>query len=470
MMQHRFWPVALSILILAAGCPPHALALNTPAGTIIPAAVEVTYVAGNNSMSATASVSSVVAQNAGVIIHAGAPPQSVSPGQACYTLLTITNCGNGTDFFLLSASSASGWPADFVRDDNNDGVHQQSETTKITTTGSLAADASIGCFLCVTVPGSATTGDTVTTKCTSGFAPSALASASIAFPAPAAHSVAFAQMPAAAPTAILSGGSTACSALAVDSLGHSIVYQWSDGGSGGRFAPSASVQNPVYTAPQNLTTGSIAVNLTCTASCAQSGAVCASGSASVSVAAQPPVVVTPIPGDFTGDRVVDSADVSLFNKEWLRCHRSSKAKFNASVDGIYDLAPRATGAWPDWTPIGDKSININDATAFVECLTKSPGKTLSYKSNTYIYRATSLMLVSAVSAPNGIYQVSVALPSGVVFGSSLDGSGNLSRVLKGSGAGSILYSEYDAATRTIRITGTVTGSAPYMVALIYLGY
>ncbi len=52
------------------------------------------------------------------------------------------------------------------------------------------------------------------------------------------------------PTSVNPGGTTACSATGVDSQGHTgLAWSWSDGGAGGTFSPSASVQNPSYTAP-----------------------------------------------------------------------------------------------------------------------------------------------------------------------------------------------------------------------------
>ncbi len=69
----------------------------------------------------------------------------------------------------------------------------------------------------------------------------------------------------AAPTTVVSGGTTALSMTGVDSLGHTgLAYQWSDNGAGGTFSPSATAQNPTYTAPVNGT--GAATNVTLTAS------------------------------------------------------------------------------------------------------------------------------------------------------------------------------------------------------------
>ena len=71
-----------------------------------------------------------------------------------------------------------------------------------------------------------------------------------------------------APDTVASGGSTDCSAGYTDSRNHGVAtWSWSDGGAGGSFAPSAGVQNPSYTAPENLGDSDLLVTLTVTATC-----------------------------------------------------------------------------------------------------------------------------------------------------------------------------------------------------------
>jgi hypothetical protein len=371
-MLRKLLPGAFSAALLVTMSQSIVLGVGTPAGTAIPATCTMTYLAGSASLSANDSVFATVAPTAGVTVRAEAPPESVSPGQSYYTPVTITNTGNATDSASLSSSSLRGWMVSFIRDDNNDGVHQSSETTVVTGAGALSADASSRCFVCVAVPSGAATGDTVTITGTSVSGPSVSANAMLVFPVP---------------------------------------------------------ESP-----------------------------------------NPPPELDPIPGDFNADGVVNANDIALFNQRWLRWHQSSRPAYNAAVDAMYDLAPRSSGVWPDWTPIGDRAINIQDATAFIECCTKSRSAALAYNAGAQIYRTSSLIIVSVTSAPYGIYQATVMLAPGTAFRPTLDGNGNLSRVLRGSRTGSLLYSEYDAATRTIRITGTVTGYAPYTVASIYVGY
>jgi hypothetical protein len=71
------------------------------------------------------------------------------------------------------------------------------------------------------------------------------------------------------PTAVESGGTSSLTANANDSRsGHSITaWEWDDGAAGGSFDSSASVQNPSYTAPANVTGADMLVTLTVNATC-----------------------------------------------------------------------------------------------------------------------------------------------------------------------------------------------------------
>ncbi len=91
---------------------------------------------------------------------------------------------------------------------------------------------------------------------------------------------------AASPATIPSAGASTLFASAVDSLGHGIAsWSWSSGGAGGTFSPSASVQNPTYTAAANTSGANRTVTLTCTATCVGPSAV--NGKASTTLTVQP---------------------------------------------------------------------------------------------------------------------------------------------------------------------------------------
>jgi hypothetical protein len=70
------------------------------------------------------------------------------------------------------------------------------------------------------------------------------------------------------PETVASSGSTDLSAAYSDSGGHGVSsWSWDDGGAGGSFSPSASEQNPTYTAPANTTDDNLIVTLTVNATC-----------------------------------------------------------------------------------------------------------------------------------------------------------------------------------------------------------
>ncbi len=67
-----------------------------------------------------------------------------------------------------------------------------------------------------------------------------------------------------------SNSTVSLTATATDSEGHEITsWQWSDGGAGGVFTPSADVQSPTYQAPINMAELDLIVHLTVTASCGE---------------------------------------------------------------------------------------------------------------------------------------------------------------------------------------------------------
>jgi len=84
----------------------------------------------------------------------------------------------------------------------------------------------------------------------------------------AADSHSLAVVASATPATVTAGGSVALTATASDNQGHSLLtWSWSDGGAGGSFSPSASVQNPTYLAPDSTGGADLLVTLTVAATC-----------------------------------------------------------------------------------------------------------------------------------------------------------------------------------------------------------
>ncbi|MCE5324388.1 dockerin type I domain-containing protein [bacterium] len=144
------------------------------------------------------------------------------------------------------------------------------------------------------------------------------------------HTVSFTSEPAVSDSTIDSGGSTTCSATAVDSRGHSVSYVWSDGGKGGSFSPSAASQNPTYTAPSNTTGSNMSITLTCTASCPQDTSVNDSGHVVITVS-------TKLAGDVDKDGDVDKTDADLV-LQYLFGDIAKTAEMDANSDGSVTIA------------------------------------------------------------------------------------------------------------------------------------
>jgi uncharacterized repeat protein (TIGR01451 family) len=80
-----------------------------------------------------------------------------------YYTYWLRNMGNGTDTIGLTTSNS--WPSTIIQDDNQDGIHQATETTTITQL-ILAPNEFNYFFLAVQIPATATTGEQSTTTLT----------------------------------------------------------------------------------------------------------------------------------------------------------------------------------------------------------------------------------------------------------------------------------------------------------------
>lgn len=888
--------VYLITLCLVLGFHGLAAGVGLPAGTSIQlvATADYTDALARVYSSLPASVTLTVIQVAGVNVEFTQPAQPATPGQVSYIPFRVINTGNGFDAINLTAVSSHGWPVAIVYDNNVDGIHQSTENTVITGTGSVIADGWCCAFVRLSVPSGATTGDDITVIATSGFnpaqgraaadvqvptpdktatsvsaqvspsAPSAQqtvtvtgtilpagqytltatvtsptgtatpqsittqangsysfqftpatygnwqanvtyagdathgacstgltvavtkiatslaltsspaspdvgasvtingmltpaqqapiiitrtdpdgatsqatvnSSASGAFtwntsfnkagawrvtafyagnstyaafskdlavtvvdPKAEADTVTITAGPSITPSEVTSAGTTQCNITATDSKSHTLTYQWSDGGAGGSFSPSAAVRNPVYTSKSNISGQNVSVTLTCTATCSQSAQSKATGAVVLTVHSinissagvvsvvpgdgeqcvdlMSPIVITfdramnrqateqaitvppglllpqytwtadsriltithqgflpgttytgvvgtgardasgnaisaeyswsfdtttalafasdevtsdpgatfatpaislndpslpdfvtffvgvpndltldptlsggslacvqpgsgvgmffsewdpqnreiavtasvptpavgveivksitlrapsgsgarqitldncpaltvrygsGLPGDFNSDGAISITDASMFIQQWQRWHRSPKPAFDPRVDGRYDLAPRTTGTWPNWAALGDQVVDIKDASAFIECWitsrylsgTSQAASCASLTMGDRVERpaAKNAITVSVNDAPGGQFQTSVTIPADAEFDPTVDNSGNLLNVSQGRDVSGLFFTEYDAATRTVLLAGSVTGRAPYKVATIYL--
>lgn len=135
-----------------------------------------------------------------------------------------------------------------------------------------------------------------------------------------------------APARIPSGASASLTALASDTLGHGVAsWSWSDGGTGGRFSPSAVVQTPTYTAAANTSGSDRMVTLGATAVCDGPGPLTSTG-----------FRVLTVTFDYDGDGMPDW---------WEQAHRTDQlsaadASADPDGDGLSNLGEYENGTDP----------------------------------------------------------------------------------------------------------------------------
>ncbi len=166
-MMNRTSSIRFGLLLSAASLTAVASYAAAPAaGSRIGNQASATYVnASGDTISVTSNrVETIVQQVAGITLVTD-NTETANPGGKVFLPHTITNDGNGTDSFNLTATEALGGPFDFAGidifpDANFDGVADT--TTPIIATPSLAAGEAFGFVVEATVPSGATVGATET--------------------------------------------------------------------------------------------------------------------------------------------------------------------------------------------------------------------------------------------------------------------------------------------------------------------
>jgi uncharacterized repeat protein (TIGR01451 family) len=149
---------AVLTLLLSAALIQSAVAVGTPAGTVIQSRSKVVFTTASGATSDTVYsnyVSFTVAQSAAVNITPASNAQTAGRDSVYVEYaLTVTNSGNGSDQFTLAGVSSRGWSNAFYYDANGDGTLQAEElgAGAITQTGTIAADASYKILLRLFVP------------------------------------------------------------------------------------------------------------------------------------------------------------------------------------------------------------------------------------------------------------------------------------------------------------------------------
>ena len=188
---------------------------------------------------------------------------------------------------------------------------------------------------------------------------------------PVAHTFSVSVSPA-SPATVASGGSTGLSASAADSHpGHTVTWSWSDGGAGGAFSPSASVQNPSYTAPTNLGASPLTVTFTVSATC--NGPSPATDSGSTALTVQPYVGTAEAPASgFPSTLLWDAAGAGS-----ITFHNTGAFAWDPAV-GYHLLASEGINRWGQAElPLG-APVAAGASTTFALSLTAPPVTTLRY--------------------------------------------------------------------------------------------
>ena len=147
--------IAAAVCLLAAS----AVIAVTPAGTQIQSTGTARYYSTDGVLMPTANsntVTTTVRQVASVSVSPASDTKELSSGDSMDFALSVTNAGNGSDTFDLSAVSQNGLTVVIYKDDNGDGLRQSTEITQAAATGALAAGSLFKCFVNVQLPSQST--------------------------------------------------------------------------------------------------------------------------------------------------------------------------------------------------------------------------------------------------------------------------------------------------------------------------
>ncbi len=169
MSSIRWWSVAGLAVV---GAPLASHAAGTPAGTSIQNTAQVSYTLGSSTVTASSNTSSVtVAEILDAVLTIAAPTVQVSAGATTEELVfTLTNTGNGTEAFDLTALSAGVVGDDFdptlatpaiYFDTDNSGDFSAADVAYSAGANDpvLAADASVRLIVVNDIPSTAVNGN-----------------------------------------------------------------------------------------------------------------------------------------------------------------------------------------------------------------------------------------------------------------------------------------------------------------------
>ncbi len=154
-MQRFSFSVLLKIFVMAITTASSLYAAGTPAGTVIKSEVVVTYTSDKGvRFTVSKEVQLVVKQVAAVNLTPGSLSTTAHLGNFTIFPLTLVNSGNGSDNFSFNAASSSGKEIAVFKDVDGSGSLTAGDTLagRLTTSGALAEDSSMGIFVRVSIP------------------------------------------------------------------------------------------------------------------------------------------------------------------------------------------------------------------------------------------------------------------------------------------------------------------------------
>lgn len=167
-LLHARGAVVATVLALIVLAAPAALALGTPAGTVIQnqATVEFTDINGNPLTELSNVVSTTVSTVGGVTISPPTQSGNADPGDLVCYLHTVTNTGNDTDTIDVTTASSQAWTVSVFQDLGIPGSYEvgvdtalgDTNANSIPDTGPLAANGTMDVWICIDVPAGTSNG------------------------------------------------------------------------------------------------------------------------------------------------------------------------------------------------------------------------------------------------------------------------------------------------------------------------
>lgn len=147
----RVWGSIFTTFIIFFLFNAQALSVGTVAGTNLVVGRAEVHHDGRTEYSNSLSI--VVAQDYGLNLATPEVIAALVPGESYYYPHTLTNIGNGSDSYKFELSNTTDkWSSTLIKDENFNGIHEDTENTPVATEVILAEDANYYFFVDLTAP------------------------------------------------------------------------------------------------------------------------------------------------------------------------------------------------------------------------------------------------------------------------------------------------------------------------------